>query len=458
MKKKLFKLLNKIRVFALSTRKRKIISLLIAVGLILVGSQIFRLQKKTVAYQTEEAAKGALTTSISSTGTITSASNTNISTKVSGTVNKVYVTNGDTVIKGQKIADITLDDYAQERQAAAWAAYLDAVAAVKDAQTAKDTSDITMWEERQAVLDAQEEMDRVNNNLTNPDTNKVYTIQEAVVVKKTLAEAKKKLEADETKYSNSDANIANKQAKVTAALRDYQENASTIVAPASGIVSNLTLAEGSVISANSSTSSTTGSTIVSTQVVGVITDPEGQLIATVNLGESDIINVKANQKAILTLDAYSEKTFTGKVLSINTSGSVSSGVTTYPVTILLDKTNVTIYLNMAVSATIITNIKTGVLLINTSALNTENDKTVVYILKNGKTEVVEVTVGSSNDTQTEIIKGLSVGDAVITNYISASDPSQSNTTSAFSTSSRNSSGSKSSSSNRGGMMMMGPGM
>jgi HlyD family secretion protein len=455
MKKKLLLFIRKISPLLFSTKKRKIITLLIIAALIFAGWQVLNGQKKTVAYQTAQAAKGTLTTSISSTGTITSGSSVDISTKVSGTVSDVYVTNGDIVVKGQKIADVVLDDYAQERQAAAWAAYLDAVAAVKDAQTAKDTSDISMWEERQAVLDAQEEMDRVTNNLKNPDTDEIYTEGEKMIVIKTLAQAKKTLEADETKYSNADANIANKQAKVQAALRDYQANSSSIVAPAAGVVSNLVLADGVAISANSSTSNTTGSTIVSAQTVGRISDPDGQLIATVNLSESDIISIKANQKVMLTLDAHSDKTFTGKVLSINTSGSVSSGVTAYPVTIILDKTEATIYLNMAVSATIITSIKTDVLLIDSSAVNTENDKTIVYILKNGKATSVEVTIGDSDDTQTEITEGLSVGDEVITNYISASDPSQSNTTSAFGSSSRTNTGG--SSGGRTNMIMGGPG-
>jgi multidrug efflux pump subunit AcrA (membrane-fusion protein) len=143
-------------------------------------------------------------------------------------------------------------------------------------------------------------------------------------------------------------------------------------------------------------------------------------------------------------------------LAVDTTGSVSSGVTTYPVTILLDKTSVNIYPNMAVTATIITNIKTDVVLIPSTAITTENNKSVVYILKNNKASSVEVTIGDADDSQTEITKGLSVGDAVITNYISASDPSQNNTTSAFSTTSRSSFSKSSSSKNSGGGMMGGP--
>jgi HlyD family secretion protein len=448
---------GKIKSFAFSTKKRKAITLLLIVVLIFAGWQISKAQKQTVTYQTTKAAKGTLTTSVSSTGTITSGNSTDITTKVSGTVSKVYVTNGDTVVKGQKIADVTLDDYAQERQAAAWVAYLDAVEAVKDAQTAKESADIQMWNDRQAYIDAKDAVDYKNGIGISKTTNKEYTATEKAVIDKTLSKTTSAFSSSQAKYLNADANIVNAQAKVASALRDYQANSSSIVAPSAGVVSNLVLADGVAISASSSTSNTTGSTIISSQSVGKINDPDGQLIATVNLAESDIISVKANQKVTLTLDAYSEKTFTGKVLSINTSGSVSSGVTTYPVTILLDKNNATIYLNMAVSATIITSIKVDVFLIDTSAIDNENNVSIVHVLKNGKASSVEVTTGSSNDSQTEITKGLSEGDAVITNYISATDASQNNATSAFSSSSRTSSSKSSSSGRAGGIMMGGPG-
>lgn len=430
-----------------STKKRKIMSTILVILLVFFGWKQFNIGSKSVTYQTAKVAKGILATTISATGTITSGNSTDISTRVSGTVNRVYVTNGDAVVKGQRIAEVTLDDYAQERQAAAWVSYLDVLEAVKDAQKAKETADIQMWEDRDVLLDAQEDV----------DDDKGSDEVEKLIYKKTLAEAKANFNASELKYKNADANIANAQAKVSAALRDYQANSSTIVAPADGVISNLTLAEGVAIAADSSTSNTTGSTIISFQSVGKVNDPEGQLIATVELLESDIVNVKANQKVALTLDAYSDKTFTAKVLSVNTSGSVSSGVTTYPVTIILDKTDAIIYPNMAVSATIITNIKSAVILIDTSSIDTENDKTVVHVMKDGKVSSVEVTTGDSDDTQTEITEGLSEGDEIVTNYISASDPSQNNTTSSFGSSSNTNS--RNSSSNRGGgMMMMGPGM
>lgn len=437
--------------------KKKIIFLVIFVGLgIFTRQMIVKSQKNQVTYETAQVEKGALINSISASGTITSGNYTNISTKVSGVVKKVYVTNGDKVVKGQKIAEVTLDEYAQERQTATWVAYLEATEAVKDAQAAKVTADIDMWEARQNLLDAETHYKDMVAGATNTETGKEYTYNEEAIVTKEFEEAKLKFTAAESKYLNSESDISNKKAKVSSTLRDYQQNSAIIVSPATGIINDLALAEGITVSANSTTSTTSGVTIVSTQTVGKINDSEGQLIATVTVSEIDVLSLKANQKVILTLDAYEDKSFTGKVLAVNTSGTVSSGVTSYPVTILLDPVEVDIYPNMAVSVEIITNLKTDVLLVPSSAVTTVEEQSTVQVRKDSQISTVQVEIGDTNDSQTEIKSGLSEGDEVITAVITPDNSSQnSNTTSPFS-GIGGSTGGSSSRSSGGNMMQGGP--
>lgn len=437
-----------------------LIVLVITVGIggkILIG----RLQTKKAEYTTENAAKGTLVTSISGTGTISSGNSTDISTAATGTVNDVYIINGDQITKGQKIAELTLDEYGLQQQSYYYAKYIDALHAVKVAQETKDDYDIAMWNARQDILNAEDAIKVKDLDPINPTTHKEWTLSERTVVDKTLPKARVAFDAAELQYKNADAYIVKAQNDVTAAWRNYEEVSSTIYAPATGVVNNLALTKGVVISSSTNTittsqSSTSGTSITS-QKLGKIYDVNGQLQASVSLTESDIINIAPNQKATMTLDAYSDKTFTGKVLAVDTSGSVTSGVTTYPVTILLDKTDVSIYPNMSVTAKIITKIQPDVLLISSGDIDTENGKTVVHVLKNGKASTVEVTTGGSDDTQTEITSGLSEGDAVITNYISANNPSQNNTTSAFSSSTRTNSRNTGVSNRSSGAFFGGPG-
>lgn len=396
-------------------------------------------------YQTAAVEKGTLINSISGSGTITSGNNTSVTTKVSGVVNAVYVTNGDTVIKGQKIASVTLDDYALERQTAAWVNYLDATVAVKQAIADKTTADLAMWTARQAVLDAQTKVDNTSSDLTGE-----------MLLAKTLDQTRKLFTVAESKYLNSDADIAAAQTQVVSALRDYQENSAVIVAPSAGIITNLSLAPNLVVAASSQTSNTSGATIISSQTIGKISNPNGRLIAAVNLSEIDIVSVKANQKVTLTLDAFPDKTFTGKVLSVNTSGTVSSGVTNYPVTIILDPVTADIYPNMVVNAQIITAVKTDVLLVPSSAITTANGQSTVQVRKDGKNSPVTITAGLSNDSQTEITSGLSEGDQVVTSVITAASTTQYSTTSPFGSFGRTNTGG-STTRNSGNIRFFGPG-
>jgi len=432
--------------------KRKIIYLLI---IIVLGVGVWLLAtnfgSSETTYETEVATKGTLTVLTSGSGTITSGNYTNVTTKVSGTVKKVYVTNGDKVVKGQKIADVTLDEYATKRQADAWVSYLDAVEAVNTAKISQITLDKDMWVSRQTLIDTEKEYNDMVAGAWNPNTRAEYTYNEKAVLTKEYEVAKLTFSANQTKYSNSTADISKAQAGVTSSLMDYRENSATIIAPAKGIISDLGLFEGLAVSANSSTSSTTGSTIVSSQTVGKINDPDGQLIATVSMSETDVLGIKANQKVVVTLDAYSDMTFSGKVLAVNTSGSVSSSVTSYPVTILLDQVIVDIYPNMAMNADIITETVTDAIMIPTTAITTTNGVSTVQIMKDKKPVITTVEIGTANDSYTVITSGVSEGDTVITATITTDNSTTDDSSSLFTGTTTNTNRSSSSMNSSGGM-------
>lgn len=412
----------------------------------IVYSIVLKNKSKQPVYETATVTKGTLIASISGTGTITTGNTTSISTGATGTVTAVYVKNGDTVKKGDKIAELSLDQYGTKRLAAAWLSYINAVNAVETAKKDKVDSDTTMWQKRQAILDAEDKIDYMNTNPINPATNEQWTDGEKTIINKSLEEAQAAFNEAELKYKNGDASISNSSVRVTSAWSDYEAVSGTITAPADGIVQNLILFVGTSIT-NSSDSSisisdgtTSGSSnsssntlTASSQSIGTIRSTEGQFKATVNLTEVDIPSIKSDEKVTLTMDAFPDNSFTGKVLAVNTSGSVSSGVTSYPVYILLDPTTVNIYPNMAVSVNIITLSKPDVLLIPTTAINTVNGTSNVEVLKNGKVSTVQVTLGSANDSQTEIATGLTEGDVVVTGTTTAAAKSASATKSSTTT-------------------------
>lgn len=385
----------------------KIVVITVIGVLIWLGVKRFRDSKNSqTQYQTAAAKKGTLIVSVSASGNISSTNAAAITTSATGTVNEVYVNNGDIVAKDQKIAIIDLDDEGIERQSQAYIEYLRAKEAVETAKKSKIDADISMWEARQSILDAEEEVEDKNVDPINPDTDEEYTENERAIIDKSVDQAKADFQVAELKYQNADNDVSNAQVLQGAAWRDYKETSSIIYASAAGKLSGLTLSPGVVVSSNDNTAG---------QNIGKIEYPDGQLQAEVDLSELDATKVKPGQKVTLTLDAYPDNTFTGKVLAVDTSGVSDQGVTSYPATILIDKTSVEIYPNMAVAAQIMLDAKPDVLLIPSSAVQTAKDGSYyVEILKDEEVSRVSVETGESNDTQTIINSGLSEGDVVIT--------------------------------------------
>lgn len=385
---------------------------LLAAGAIAVFA-LWKIRSNTSSqpqYQTATATKGTLVTSVTASGTITSGGSVDVTTSATGIVSKVYVKDGDSVVTGQKIADITLDQNAQQRQAAAYANYLGAQSSLSSAQSKMNSLQAALFKANQAFL-----TDRgVANPTDGQKADPVYIEENATWLQ---------AEAD---YKNQQQVISQAQSALSSSWLSYLQNSSTIVAPTSGVVSNLTVAEGVAITSSSNTSSS-----ISSQELGKVTVPGAHLQATVSLSEIDSVNVKPDQKATLTLDAFSGKTFTGKVLIVDTNGAVSSGVTTYPTVISFDDSLPNIYPNMAVTANIITSVKDNVILVPSGAVQTSGGQTTVQILKNGQVTSVDVTAGDSNDTETEIVSGVNDGDVVVTGTASSASTSQTGTSSPF---------------------------
>jgi len=176
-----------------------------------------------------------------------------------------------------------------------------------------------------------------------------------------------------------------------------------------------------------------------------------QKIAEITLNEVDIAKVKVDQKTTITFDAIEDLTITGKVMEINTVGTVSQGVVTYGVKIAFDMQDERVKPGMSLSTTIITNVKQDTLIVQNSAVKSQGGSYYVELpenqdinmqaaaslsgiiltkLPNQKT----VEVGISNDQYTEIISGLNQGDAVVVSTIS----SQSKTNSTNNTQQRSS--------------------
>src|SRR3989344_1213858 len=396
-----------------SVLKRRLVLAITILVILVVG--YFAYQKYFIAseqttYQTSQSERGTLVSSISSSGTISQGSSLSITSQATGVVSKVYVKNGDQVFAGQTIAEITPDLNSQQNQAAAWASYVNASNSLKNAENNVRNTQASL----DLTLDDIHLFQYGNGGYSNVGSaNETMEQREARTSK-------------EVALNNAQNSLNSAQSQISASWLAYQQTSTTISAPLSGTVSGMTISEGSAI--EGTTSTTNGA---SSQTLGTVVLPNGKLQATVNLTEIDVTRVKEGQKVTLTMDAFKGKTFTGQVLGINTNGSVSSGVTTYPTVIQFDSTIEGAYPNMAVSASIITTIKDNVLLVPSGAVTTSDGTSSVRGLRHGTPETVNVEVGDSNDTQTEIKSGINQGDEVVTGTSGGAATTTRNPTSPF---------------------------
>lgn len=387
--------------------------LTIGVVLLLVVIFVFtRLTNRSQAptYQTAIAEKKTLISTVTASGTVVATNNIYVTSSANGQVSKVYVSEGDKVVKGQKLFEITLDATGHQRQAQAYGSYISAISSLNQAKASYYTLQATEFSANQKFIN-----DAVARNL---GTNDPTYIQENATWL-----------AAEANFNNAGNEIAQAEANLTNAQITYSQASSTIVAPVGGIIENITIVPG--MSITNSTTSNSGSTSTNTTTVATI-KTEGNPVATVNIAEIDVAKVKAKQKVTLTFDSITGLTFTGKVAGINKLGTTNSGVTNYPATIEFDSSSDKILPAMSVTASIITNVKDNVITVPSGAVTTQNGQTAVRELKNGELTFISVTIGEKSDTDTEILEGVNEGDTVVTSIINANTRAGSNSTSPFS--------------------------
>lgn len=388
------------RAFLGLSKSKKV--LIIIIVLVIMGYGIGKIsaaKKSAPTYQTTQATKDTLIVSLSVSGQVSSANSAEVTTQASGVIHTVFVKDGDVVKTGDKIAQIDLDLTGQQRSQAAYASY-------QSAQNNVDTAKANLYSTQSTMLtEWQQYMDKAQNTTyENPDDSPNAGNRQLTDFMTTQDDWL----ASEAKFKVQQHAITQAQTSLSAAWYSYQQSAPIIVAPISGTITGLSLQPESVITAQ--TNSSGGSS--SQRIASVKTSAPPTV--SLNLTQIDVPKIKAGNKATVTFDAFADKTFTGEVVSIDTIGSVTTGVTTYPAIIKLDTIVEGLLPNMSASATIITATKPDVLLIPATAVQIQNGTSTVQVMRNRKITTVEVTTGLTSDTQTEIVSGLNEGDEVVT--------------------------------------------
>ncbi|MEK7619416.1 MAG: efflux RND transporter periplasmic adaptor subunit [Patescibacteria group bacterium] len=204
------------------------------------------------------------------------------------------------------------------------------------------------------------------------------------------------------------------------ALADANEKVEeyTVRAPVDGLIANMDIKIGDSVSPSAA-------------IATLITS---QRVAEISLNEVDTARVAIGQKATLEFDALPEVSISGSVADIDTIGTVSQGVVSYTATIRFDTQDSRIKPGMSVTANIITDSKSDVLLVPLSAIKSQNssqyvetpsstdraslqvgDGTGVFLKSSPRRQTI--STGIANDEVSEVTEGLAEGDLVISSII-----------------------------------------
>lgn len=348
----------------------------------------------SLQYQTSKVERGTIIETVTASGTVALTGRIPVTTSASGQVKKVLVKDGDGVIAGQALLELSLDSAGLQKHSQAWSSYLSAKSSLDGAKTSLYTLQSDMLTKWKSYMDLSQNSTYSNSD-TSPKTENRQLPQ--------FMSPQDDWLATEAKYKNQQTVIDQMSASLTNAWTTYQASLPTITAPSAGKITDITLVPGMTITADATSAVRIGTIVIDTLPV-----------ASVNISEIDVLKVKAGQKVTMTIDSLPDKTFTGELVGVNRTGSVSSGVTSYPATIQFDTAPDGIFPNMAVSANIVIDSKNDVLLAPSAAIQTQGTDSVARVLRNNQEVLSPVEVGISSDTQTEIKSGLSVGDEVIT--------------------------------------------
>jgi len=156
--------------------------------------------------------------------------------------------------------------------------------------------------------------------------------------------------------------------------------------------------------------------LVNTGSVAFRLDDLSHLLVDVQVPEVDINRITVGQPVDLTFDAISNQAYQGKVHSVARVGTIESGLVNFEVTIEILNPDEQVLPGMTAGVNIIVSQLEDVLTVPNRAIRLVNNQPVVYLLKNNAPVEVNIEIGASSDSMSELISGdLKEGDKVILN-------------------------------------------
>jgi HlyD family secretion protein len=347
---------------------------------------------------TEPAKARAIESVVTAAGEIDPKVKVNISAHVIGKIEKLYFKEGDVVVRGQKLVELEKPNFVAQRERA---------------RAELQNRRIEVQRARSALMNAEMTYRRAQS-----------LGQQGIQAPEILERAAVDLANARAGAASADEGVRQAAASLTQAEEDLSRT--TIVAPIDGKVVELNAQEGEVVITG--TMNNPGSSIA------VIADLS-QILVEAEVGETEVVSIKPEQAARVNVEAVNDKEYHGHVVEIGSSatarqnqGGAGSGLRYFTVKIAIDDADERLRPGMTAQVSIVTNKAANMVTVPIQAVierapglkkgEDEDDdapkKKYVFLARDGKARMIEVTTGISDATHVVIVTGVKAGDPVIT--------------------------------------------
>ena len=262
----------------------------------------------------------------------------------------------------------------------------------------KEQANYDLWAAEVALEAARTQLDVLLDGAGVDEVRVAQADVAAAVAQRDAAQAQLDLLlAGATEEQIQAAEAAVDQARVALGQARLQLERATLAAPMVGTVTTLDAEIGEMVTPG--------------QMVIVLSDLTG-LEVDVNLDETDVAHVAAGQEARVSVDAFPGVGIVGRVTYVAPKAGTWSGVVLYPVTVRLAPSDLPVRAGMTADVEITTAGQEGALIVPLRAVHTGDGRAYVDRLIDGGVERVDVTLGTTTDTEAEITSGLAEGDVV----------------------------------------------
>jgi HlyD family secretion protein len=396
------------------SRRTKIGAIIALILLVAAGVVAFRINKKKHAateVRLEQVSRRDLVSAVTASGKIEAKTSVDISADITGRIIQIAVREGDMVKRGQFLLQI---DPAQYQ------------AAVARAQGIVASNEAVLLQTRASRDQAQRAWNRARQ-LTELGDN--------LIAPETAEQAKTALEVAEANYQSTKAQLD----QARAGLQEARDNLAKthLTAPITGRVVRLAVEEGEV--------AVPGTFSRETGLLMTIADLS-VILAKVQVDETDIVRLTQRDSTEITIDAYPDTTFTGRVTKVSHSAKLTPTQTAsgsndravdFDVEITLQAPPPDIRPDLSCTARIVTDTRSNALSIPIIALTVRDHEKIpnesdsappvdtlrakfrkkeaegVFVVRNGVATFRPVKTGVAGDEHFEVIEGLREGETIV---------------------------------------------